>query len=662
MSEGYETTEPLYTMTISLNVLKHLGINLYSSVPAVITEAVANAWDADANRVSITVDIEGNSIVIQDDGDGMTLDDINKRFLEVGHDRRESGYAKTASGRNVMGRKGLGKLSLFSIAQKIEVYTKKEGQEHAFVLDYPKIVEAIEGAVEGNYHPQKIDFSPPENFDRGTLIHVRELNKKRKTSASILKRSLARRFSVIGDANNFIVEVNGEKVDPSDRAYLNKLEYLWYFGNEEQYRIIKDAATNAELFPGKNNGLVDSLQQWSVNGWLGTTKSSGDLKAGDDEGNLNSIVLMARGRVVHENLLSEINDGGLYTKYISGEINADFLDVDNLADIATSSRQALVEDDPRVIALKSYIIEQLKLIAKEWTRLRNERGADIAEKSNSAIKEWIEGLKGDSKKAARKLIGHIEGLPFDDSEHGKDSKKEIFKYGIIAFEKLRMKERVSDIEKLTTFSTEQFRSLFDEVNELEASFYYDIISERLRVIRTLKDKADKNDLESEMQKLIFDHMWLLDPSWERANNSEYMEKSLSHEFDSITSLTDEEKKGRLDIKYKKAAAGSHVIIELKRSNRRCTALELYTQGNKYREGLTKAVRENNGPEPWVEIIFLLGQEPIENRTGEAADLFKPINARWTTYQQLINSAYSSYSAFLNDNRDAQRVEKILQKI
>ncbi|EHR7164170.1 ATP-binding protein [Vibrio parahaemolyticus] len=661
MSEGHETEVPLYTMTISLNVLKHLGINLYSSVPAVITEAVANAWDADANRVFIIADTDDNSIIIRDDGDGMTLDDINKRFLEVGHDRRESGYAKTQSGRNVMGRKGLGKLSLFSIAQKIEVYTKKDGQEHAFVLDYPRIVEAIEGAIEGDYHPEPIEFAPPQSFEKGTLIHVKDLNKKRKTSASILKRSLARRFSVIGDANNFAVEVNGEKVDPSDRAYLAKLEYLWHFGDEKQTATIKAAATNAVLFPGKDNGLVDASQQWTVNGWIGTTKSSGDLKSGDEEGNLNSIVLMARGRVVHENLLSEINDGGLYTKYISGEINADFLDEDDQADIATSSRQALVEDDSRVVALKSYIVAQLKLIAKEWTRLRNERGADSAERDNTAIKEWIDGLKGDSKKAARKLIGHIEGLPFDDTEDGKQSKKEIFKYGIIAFEKLRMKERVSDLEKLTTFNTEQFRSLFDEVDELEASFYYDIISERLRVIKTLKEKVDKNDLEVEMQKLIFDHMWLLDPSWERANNSEYMEKSLSHEFDSITSLTEEERKGRLDIKYKKTA-GSHVIIELKRSGRRCTAIELYTQGNKYREGLTKAVRENDGPEPWVEVVFLLGQEPIENRAGEADDLFKTINARWTTYQQLINSAYNSYSAFLSDNRDAQRVENILQKI
>jgi hypothetical protein len=40
-------------MRLSLNVLNHLGLNLYSNVPAVLSEAVANAWDAEAHDVEI---------------------------------------------------------------------------------------------------------------------------------------------------------------------------------------------------------------------------------------------------------------------------------------------------------------------------------------------------------------------------------------------------------------------------------------------------------------------------------------------------------------------------------------------------------------------------------------------------------------------------------
>jgi HSP90 family molecular chaperone len=117
-----------YKMTITLNVLEHLGINLYSSTPAVLSEAVANSWDANAKRVDIEIDTDAGRIVITDDGDGMTRDEINKKFLTVGYHRRVSGDAEattTRLGRHVMGRKGIGKLSLFAIAAAVEIQTVK---------------------------------------------------------------------------------------------------------------------------------------------------------------------------------------------------------------------------------------------------------------------------------------------------------------------------------------------------------------------------------------------------------------------------------------------------------------------------------------------------------------------------------------------------------
>lgn len=41
-----------FQMSINLQVLNHLGLNLYSNTSAVLSEVVANAWDADA-----TIDI-----------------------------------------------------------------------------------------------------------------------------------------------------------------------------------------------------------------------------------------------------------------------------------------------------------------------------------------------------------------------------------------------------------------------------------------------------------------------------------------------------------------------------------------------------------------------------------------------------------------------------
>ena len=88
--------EPKYKMTISLNALNHLGINLYSNVPAVLSEVVANSWDADAHNVDIT--IQDDKIIITDDGYGMTVKDMNDKYLNVGYEKREMEGDKTNEG------------------------------------------------------------------------------------------------------------------------------------------------------------------------------------------------------------------------------------------------------------------------------------------------------------------------------------------------------------------------------------------------------------------------------------------------------------------------------------------------------------------------------------------------------------------------------------
>ncbi len=65
---------PEYTMRLSLSVLDHLGLNLYSNIPAVISEVVANSWDADATVVTIDIDKTAGAITVTDNGIGMTAE------------------------------------------------------------------------------------------------------------------------------------------------------------------------------------------------------------------------------------------------------------------------------------------------------------------------------------------------------------------------------------------------------------------------------------------------------------------------------------------------------------------------------------------------------------------------------------------------------------
>ena len=67
-----------------------------------------------------------------------------------------------------------------------------------------------------------------------------------------------------------------------------------------------------------------------------------------------------RGKVAQEDILQEFRLGGMITKYMFGEIEADFLDEDDQPDIATSSRQRIAEDDVRYRALAKFVQSELR--------------------------------------------------------------------------------------------------------------------------------------------------------------------------------------------------------------------------------------------------------------------------------------------------------------
>ena len=60
---------------------------------------------------------------------------------------------------------------------------------------------------------------------------------------------------------------------------------------------------------------------------------------------------------------------------MTGQIEADFLDVNELEDIATSDRQRLIEDDDRVVALQTFLRKAFVKAAEKWASGAQEGGA-----------------------------------------------------------------------------------------------------------------------------------------------------------------------------------------------------------------------------------------------------------------------------------------------
>src|SRR3989338_9543426 len=116
-----ENQEKPLQFEFSLETLNHLGRGLYRSFATVVAEAISNALDAEARIVEVT--ISKNKLVNEDDGKGMDSDDFQNRFLNVGYSRRDDKQNK--SKRKVIGRKGIGKLAMLSISDKVTIVSKK---------------------------------------------------------------------------------------------------------------------------------------------------------------------------------------------------------------------------------------------------------------------------------------------------------------------------------------------------------------------------------------------------------------------------------------------------------------------------------------------------------------------------------------------------------
>jgi len=82
----------------------------------------------------------------------------------------------------------------------------------------------------------------------------------------------------------------------------------------------------------------------------------------------------------------------MITKYIFGEIHADFLDEDD-EDIATTSRQQLAEDHPKYKALKNFLDTELRHIWTETNTLKMRRALETALESNPHVKQWYDNLR-----------------------------------------------------------------------------------------------------------------------------------------------------------------------------------------------------------------------------------------------------------------------------
>lgn len=184
-------------LIIQPKVIDHLGIKMYQKPVDVIAEFIANSWDANSEIVEIK--IKDDSIIVRDDGMGMTYRQCQDFFLTVGRDRRKETCKEVTEEkeRPILGRKGIGKFSGFGIAKIIEVKTisKKNGELTSFRMDIEKILEY--DALGKEEKPIKVtDYNEPSDERKtrqGTIVSLIGID-GRSIDIEKFKVELSRRF------------------------------------------------------------------------------------------------------------------------------------------------------------------------------------------------------------------------------------------------------------------------------------------------------------------------------------------------------------------------------------------------------------------------------------------------------------------------------------
>ncbi len=185
----------------------------YSSSERALKELVDNAWDADAQQVTIVLPkpMSGDPIVIQDDGTGMTEEELRRHYLSIATDRRSRrGERTVGKNRLVKGRKGIGKFAGLMAAAVMTVETRARGRlcRITLRLDDLSQVEDIEQLDIG------LHTEPCGPELHGTTITLSDLHQGLAyPDANQLRQILLQDY---GRQDDFSITVDGKRLDVDD--------------------------------------------------------------------------------------------------------------------------------------------------------------------------------------------------------------------------------------------------------------------------------------------------------------------------------------------------------------------------------------------------------------------------------------------------------------
>jgi hypothetical protein len=557
-----------FSIDIASGVLVSLGVNMYTSIGKSLAEFVANAYDADASQVEIAIPFaeiekqrtaireaakaevaakkrdkftmlsdplsETVKIVIKDNGHGMSPSDIESKFLVVSRNRRE-GDAKSESGkRNVMGRKGLGKLAGFGTAEKITIWSKREGETFAteFTMDYGLI--AKQEKVHESYFAAKYHDGLPAG-EKGTVVTLTALRcDSLKASAATVQDILAQNFAIQGDS--FDVYLNGTKVEEPPAEY--EYEYPEGGAGIEKVKVVAGDFEFDVLY------VVKFRAREAEEGTPPKTDDKGrSLARGSLPTSLRGARIYCNGRLAAGPSMFKLHTGmhNFHSQaYMECIVHADDIDRQAIDHIGTN-RAELKGDSDIVEALKDAVTEIMRKALYQHSKFRDAKIEEQVEQDGftQALMIRVRESSKEIQVSTKKLLATLaksEGVASPFYKQAAPLVLESMNAGEVL---AKLIELEIDPKSLVVVAQELFE--LSRVENRDALKLYRARKHGIEAVRKLADHARTNwkkgaKFEIDLHRTLKENPWLIKPEFSRYLTSDKPLADVAKEISSLLEI------------------------------------------------------------------------------------------------------------------------------
>lgn len=201
---------------VSTGLKRVLGRQLITEDEVAIFELVKNSFDAGAGTVHLY--FGNDSVVVADDGSGMSYEDLNDKWLFVAYSgkrdaNQDTDFRNMAADRHYAGSKGIGRFSSDRLGQQIVVQTRpkkeKSGAVHNLIVNW----ERFEKNDKEHFEQVPVTYTKTNSFrlpnelrkfgtslKHGTVIEIKKLRRSWDRGQLLsLKASLAKLINPFGD-------------------------------------------------------------------------------------------------------------------------------------------------------------------------------------------------------------------------------------------------------------------------------------------------------------------------------------------------------------------------------------------------------------------------------------------------------------------------------